>query len=440
MASPFSNDANRVCGGMYRFPPPAGRPNSSGAASGGSPAAGTMSASHVVTRGAKLHGSLVSVGLDWIRGRGRGLVQVSVFTWCCGKWGRPESGPGRHFYARRWRWDCGVEMWHDAKGEGADHFTIDIPGSVLANVSGERQIEWLRELQGLGIERWTRIDLAMDWRSGGGGCVGLVAAMREGCERGELCRCRTYKPITERRANGVLMGETVYMGKRGGSGSGRYVRAYDKGLEQKACGAGEWQRLEVEFSGECSTTVASLLIQADMMVSGDIDMPLLAVGDGVKAVKGWRNQLAACVLGAVDFREVTGSKSLKRRPVAGWWAEVVDGFDRECVRVRRVRQPRLDRRRKWLREAVAPMIVGCMRRTGQGADEVFRNLCGDLDEIKETDCRAVLWEYLQAYGSVRADPDTGECYDDDVEFSSSSTPTDVRRPQHAGQVLGSLRT
>lgn len=372
-----------------------------GAAAGADRAGGGVPATapHPVIRGAKLQGAVVTVGVDWYRGTGPGVYRVEVCG-LLGQWFGPGvRGPGRHFYDSGICFPGGAQVWFNERGTGErDQFTVELPGSVVSAWAASERVAKLRALHGAGVWWCTRIDLAVDFRGVG---LELVQAVEEACSRGELCGARTWRPVRE-FSRGRVTGETFYIGKRGKLGSGRLVRVYDKGLETGTAPRGEWVRLEVEFTGDCAKQVFAIVAAAgdQRAVFGEYLGDLW--GSGVP-VEGWRGAALRLVFGALDFREVTGSRLLVRRPRAAWWSEVLGLVEPERVRADRVRRQGLVRTARWLRQQVAPVLAGMVGRSGHSLGQVFENLVGELDEYERAVLRPVVWEYVQEYGEGSAD-------------------------------------
>ena len=327
-----------------------------------------------VIRGAKLHEAVqVSGGIDTLTVRGSEKNRHRAEAWLREKFGQLSACPGRNFYRSALRAECGAVLWYDPPwGEDGQepHCTIHLTGDVLALVGSGVRIQWLRELVELGFRIVTRIDLCIDWQGVG---LDLVGSMHAACERGELCHARLFDPRAPKTARGDLKGYTLYLGRRGKDGSGRFVRAYDKGLESGTGAYGERHRLEVQYSGDCAFTVAHMLLAADRVE--DESGFLLIEWNGVKAVKGWMGQLVALVLGAVDFRVANGAKSLKRRPRSPFWDDVLAGVDPQTVVHHREEKPLLERTARWLvKSGAVGRIRSLVEVSGRTAVEAFADL------------------------------------------------------------------
>jgi len=337
-----------------------------------------------------------SFGVDWYRVRGPSRLLSDVVIWGSQWWGAPERWSGVHFYDSRLVWASGAQVWYDRQPFGADHLTLELPGQALATVPAADRWAWVLELWAMGFRHPCRIDLALDFRNGTGAT--LIADVLGGCGRREHCGAKQWEKVEKRGAGNRLKAWGANVGVRGGNGSGRYLRIYDKGLEQRCAPEGEWVRMEGEYSGECARTVVGLLMEADQRASG-VDVASLFSwhqADVAGVAAGWQSQGIALVLGTVDFREVTGHRAYSRRPRCEWWKRVLQGVEPRRVRLSSRSRPRLAAYSRWFRRAVAPSLVAMSRGARRSVEDVFRDLVGDLDDIETAALRGPAWEYVEA--------------------------------------------
>ena len=299
----------------------------------------------LVLRGAKCQ---VEVGFDWLR-----LVGPrSEASWLRHEVSKRLGRPVSLMQGTKWVQFTGGEryagsalvLWTDEDREKASS-CVDLPGDVLGELHDDDVLTFCREAYAKGF-RATRADLRIDFRHDKG--VGLTDAIFEACERGELCGAKRFKLHRERSTAGHLLNDGVALGARGKQGSGRFVRVYDKGLEQQALPAGKWQRYEAELTKDIAREAVDRIITAD----------------------NWRQELTAIAFGAVDFRESNGDAHMDRRPRANWWAELLAVV--EPVKLRKPRRPqRLERYIKWVRDTVAPSLKAMAEATSREAAELF---------------------------------------------------------------------
>ncbi len=311
----------------------------------------------------------VSVGLDWVRVTADASLLDQLREWAVERFGAAVDGEYRGMYFYRCRQDYGLGvrlLWSHAS---ASSVCVELPGSVLASFSGDERVVMLRELLELGCVP-TRLDGAVDVVAPG---VDLVERLAASCEAGNLCGARRWKPDHEFDAEGNASQLMVRIGRRGNEGSGRYVRAYDKGLEQGR-ERNVWQRLETEFADSVAEQVGGVLA-----VCGD----------------GWVRELARMVAGSFDLRSGDRSQRVETRRRVRWWGDFVSRLDVVCVRAVRVLSTAAGKL-AHLRRAVAPTLVALVRESGVSSSLVLRSLCRGVSRAavrRQVDggrCREVL--------------------------------------------------
>jgi hypothetical protein len=271
------------------------------------------------------------------------------------------------------RWACGAFVAFDDDPDGREFVVVEVPGGAVAALPEDEQGRLLFDLTARGGV-CTRIDLAVDWHQPAEDRIGQVHAA---CEAGMLTGARRYKYEYERRPAGGLLSEQVRMGARGGDGSGRFVRVYDKGLESGEATAGEWVRWELEATGTVAAEVALLILGTDW--------------------SGWQERARAIALGSVDFRERTGRRELALRPRASWWDAILGGL--ACVRVQAGPRVRSSLGLlSWLRTAVAPTIATLAADIGCPVEELFRVVVGRWEASEVVRSRVAVWELVHHYG------------------------------------------
>jgi len=201
----------------------------------------------------------VTESIDWFTGTGDNGRLQGLTELCAGWWGPFEVGRGCQFYRQSLRFGSGARIdWTDADPEESaamnpGRFKLALSGSVLSVFDGADRLEALKEFRKVGGLRITRCDLAVDFK---GDDVRVVDLMLESTERGkrELRGFQSVQPHVHHRS-GKLTSLGVTLGRRGKNGSGRMVRAYDKGLESGDCPVNEYQRVEVEYTGDLARFV-----------------------------------------------------------------------------------------------------------------------------------------------------------------------------------------
>lgn len=200
---------------------------------------------------------------------------------------------GAKYFTAGVEWEPGIQVSH---GHSASRCMVDFRGERLAIMQPGEAVELARELWSLDFKP-TRIDLAIDYVMQD---LSLYDHAVASCERGELCRLRSYSPNPKKQANGFVLRKLLGLGNRESSAC---ARIYDKGLEQGIGIAGLWERIETEFKEERAPVVVAEILEAGA---------------------DWHIPLANLALGAFDFRVQNGRSELDRRPRVEWWARVLE--------------------------------------------------------------------------------------------------------------------
>lgn len=299
-----------------------------------------------VIRGAKSHNTIC---IDWLRLSGPRCVFYEVMHLLEDRFGKPELGKGRFFLDTGYHWaEGGMFLDLDADRK-ASHCVIELPGKLISELDFAQVRQLLHDLYCYGFKA-TRIDIALDLYDH----PDLITIVRDSCNRGELCRSRTYQHIVQ-RSGPELTAHGINIGQRGKKGSGRYLRVYDKGLEQKTRAAGEWIRWEVELSDSCAQQFAH-----DLAINDD---PVeTAVSNAV-----W----------VVEFREKTGARMLSRRPLAEWFEQFTQHVRRERLTADRAKST-VESYARWVRTAVVPKLETIARITRTPLGGVISFIAGEV--------------------------------------------------------------
>lgn len=283
--------------------------------------------------------------------------------------GEYKLGPGRHGYGARRQFAYGAFVtWTD---EGRAECCVELQGATCQRLPIDSLLEFITWVYDKGGKA-SRIDVRSDFK---GEAVGLIDLVREACEDRQLCRCKRWKPEEPRSNTGEYLGRGVNLGKRGKDGSGRYVRVYDKGLETGEAPARTWERWETEFCKDAADQVARLLIESD----------------------DWKRDALAVALGAVEFRDWTGSRSLARRPLAAWWSAFLGNVKPVLVKVART-PTNLDRYGGWVRRSVLPTLSTMAHEAGTTVESVIDYFMNG-HKLKRSES-PVVWEYLNELGEI----------------------------------------
>lgn len=326
--------------------------------SDGEPAGSAATAGHrppKVIRGANGHeqeaqDNGVAVSVDYLTMTGPRGARHKAASIVEAFFGELKPGNGLLFLNSGLRIGSNAGVFFDEGVENPkDHCAVTIPGSLLTELRSNSLVQQLvEELMRLGFKA-TRIDVAADHYE----APKLIENALESCEKGFLTGARTYS-LREETSSRKLAGRTLYIGKRGKNGSGRFLRIYDKGLETKTREKGDWIRWEVEYTGDCARQVAE-----DFVAAGELQRVLLDHAMGV-----------------VDFKLSPGKK-LARRQRCKWFAELLKSLQPKRVTESRVAST-VETKVRWFRTCVAPFLRTCQRCTGDNLDRVMKEITGDI--------------------------------------------------------------
>lgn len=314
------------------------------------PAAASSETPRTVLRGVNSH----AVCVDWMRFSGSRSLLGEVVAKLSKLLGAGEPAKARFNKESCIRWGDTASVHWNAEPSKSDRDTsllVEITGTACAMLEPDDVHAWLRWFYSHGF-RPTRLDLAVDFF---GEQIDLIDRMRQASDAGCLCGARVYGHQINREASGALRGHMITTGRRGKNGSGRYLRCYDKGLEQESRPAGEWIRLEGEFSDEVAFEALELLCdQEDLLAAA-----------------------AEIVVGCVDFREANGQTSYARRPRLEWWDAVCRFFGSVRIKAPK-RVAKLTGWLRWIGEAVVPGVATAAALLGQSASATLAELAEEF--------------------------------------------------------------
>lgn len=274
------------------------------------------------------------------------------------RFGESEAGPGGYGLPMSDCWmDKAVRLYHDQQHAAAKDFVyFQVTGVGCSLLGTDECIEIARLILDEFGGTFTRADGAVDHEGDYGW---LIGRMLQGCQEGELVGAKRYTlregsevipfdHIIDSTKAGGITGHTLYIGARGKGGSGRFVRAYDKGLQTGQAEAGEWVRFELEATSSVANDFMRRIIDGDN-------------ADRIRAVYD-----------AVEFREVTQTEDrhLDRRPVCKWWADLVGGADGAQI-IRQERQKSTAASHvKWIAETVLPNLYAMAEEMGVSVEGI----------------------------------------------------------------------
>lgn len=296
-------------------------------------------------------------GLHWLRVTFPAAQLGQVQRWCDGALGdeSQELLNGMGWYRRGREYRGGVRLAWEQRGDG-DTIVLEVPGAFLELLDLEEQRALCWELHEMGA-KCTRVDVKADLV---GDQVTLVHHTWAACKRGELTCAKRWAPRVEFDSRGSVRRHELTMGARGGNGSGRYVRVYDKGLERGEA-PDERHRFEVEFTSDAAHQVFATAS---------------AVGRG-QGVQAFERVLWERLLGAVSFTIGDRARSIRERTIAPWWSQLCGLVETVRTVARRVARSVADaptqllNRARWLSQSAFQHLRAIASEMGGTTDDAM---------------------------------------------------------------------
>lgn len=210
-------------------------------------------------------------------------------------------------YSARYIWASGVSLCFDENKELREkahrgRITLDIPGSACDELTAPDLLllkQYCQELNG----KCTRLDVFFDDYDRLVSLQGLRDTIDKNDFSGFRIVSKNQTLDRTKKKNGGMTYDAVSFGRRGSSGSGKYLRVYDKNLESK--GKENCIRWEVEFTQHYAEQVFKILAGAD----GNLDVYAIACG--------------AIIGGCIKFVHRNGDKNITRLELYDWWESIV---------------------------------------------------------------------------------------------------------------------
>ena len=311
--------------------------------------------------GGKLAWTHRAISIDWLRVSFRaGGGHLDRVRKLLGEvFGPSEEAPGLWGYKRGLAFRGGARLsWANVgeeAGTGDSSCCVELQGGPLGTLDPAARVELCKRVAVGG--RVTRLDLALDFFHDT--YVGLVRAVHEACIAEQLCQFRKWMALVPHDGPDVD-GYSVYLGSMK---SERYVCVYDKGLETGTRELGQWERVEVRWSGDAADHVGQDVLGAPEFGARAFDL----------------------VLGSMSFREKgTGNDGhVNRRELLPWWRDVCDGGVPRAMVPKREKRT-LGRFVSWLRESVLPTVCGLGAAVDRGHLEVLEHLVGERPRIRSS--------------------------------------------------------
>lgn len=276
----------------------------------------------------------LSIHLDGFRGTFPAECRPLVLALLAPRLGEPEPVVGSGFYTRALAWASGARLFTDpTQANMGGRELLSLGGEAMQAFDVDGQLQLLADLHALGF-KGTRVDPAADDHQR----IASMDDVHEAGRAGHYCGLRLYDPRRPQTQAGELKGDTAYFGRRGGDGSGKYLRIYDKKLESD--GAIDAIRYEVELSGERAAEAFRWLAAC-------------------KSAEAFRLVLGGLIGGAIDFRErdrASSDRHVDRVPRLTWWEKLLELLTSAPIAIARTKTT-LQRRVEWAVKSVGRILV-----------------------------------------------------------------------------------
>lgn len=272
-------------------------------------------------------------GVGWLRGTVPNEMRAGVGQFLTMLYGDGEVREfGLWFYDRSIAWANGASINYQSTVERLaitkGRVAVELPATALEDFDGVMVRQIMRQLNAYGWQA-TRVDVSYDDYERLISPRELFKQIYEpSLYAGKPIRAdfsgflRIQHKVEHHRVKGLLHDE-VDFGRRGSTGSGKYLRIYDKFLESN--GRLNCVRWELELADER----ARMAWEAICRVNGDM---IEGVNAGVASVIG------SMIGASVDFKKRTGDKNLDRLERYDWWQELLARMGRDPALLRVTRE------------------------------------------------------------------------------------------------------
>lgn len=325
-----------------------------------------------------------TVGVDWYQGTFPEDRFTSVYRTVLQALPaeRPLFGKGRSIgnpkpFHRSYRWASGVQMHHG----GHANSIITMPGSACTTLGFDRVCFIARDAMIGG--KCTRLDLRRDLE---GEAISFLDDMILACESSHLRRVRQYTTYPIKSITQQVLGSGVLLGSYS---SPRFVRCYDKGLEQASHPPGCWIRFEAQLRDDHSN-------EAAIGVFSPVD--LLSA----------KRALLQYLLGVVDFR-IPSDRNIDRCERPAWWEAFIGDLDPIRTTLAK-RPPSLERYAAHITQQLSPLIAAA-RKLGTSPGHLVEQLISGQPDSRNPDDNPtyhLLIAYLEAGGGGRVQAESSQ--------------------------------
>lgn len=276
------------------------------------------------------------VGPHWLRISTPRQYLEAVRRYCDIYFGESvENERGYNSYDVRYYWPNGVSLSYDSTCERSDlkhngYVSLDVPGLVLDSMEPESLRMFFFGLRKFNPKA-TRLDIYFD------DFQRLItpSKLRRIIKKNDFSGFRKGGNIVLYKS-GRLIHDEVDFGTRGKSGSGKYMRTYDKSLESD--GSKDCIRYEIEFTKKHADKAFDLLSQ-------------------MGSNESFAQLCGELVVGAINFVHRTGEKNIGRLKSYEFWKRIKKRLGSFVIRVS-VKRPTILGMFKYIeRQAIRTLAV-----------------------------------------------------------------------------------
>ncbi|RPJ27000.1 MAG: hypothetical protein EHM35_14490 [Planctomycetaceae bacterium] len=327
------------------------------------------------------------VGLHWLRGS----IDQTEKTWLteklCTLWGGDFETHEHGFwvYDRHLAWPSGVKLLYHSTEQGSDltngRIALEIPGAALEQLDTFQVVFFMDSLERRGFG-CSRLDVFFDDNLR---TVTPMALYNEVYEeslfegepiRHDIIGFRVVKKLTESTREGRKHDE-VSFGRRGKTGTGKYLRIYDKRLESK--GENPAVRWELELSDNHAKAAFRQIVKS-----------IEAAG-----VTNWKPEFTTRVLGgflakAVDFKiREPGVKNLSRLERYPFWTKILSRLGSATLAVKRIIKT-IEKAREWVgRQVTGTLQMLVQALSPEVALPMILDWAGSENRLRPSHLRAI---------------------------------------------------
>lgn len=311
------------------------------------------------------------------------------------------DGYGLWSYDSRIIWASGVSLNYDRENERCQRvhkgrITLDVPGSACDLLTAPDLVLFIEGAFSMG-GKCTRIDIFFDdyqrlievtelakLARRGDFSKFISWHIKESGYRSDGKRGKLGDDGTQIKRKAGLTYSEVSFGSRGSTGSGKYLRIYDKLLESG--GKFDCIRWEVEFSQRKAQEVFMVLAGT----SGDMDIFATICG--------------ALIGGCINFVHRNGDRNIGRLDVYEFWDLITKSLGKLTIRIEKKKNT-LTGVIEWTERQVAPSLA-CVRKSFVSDQKFFAWVTDILDD-GESRMNANQRQIVKRFeGSMNYDPKT----------------------------------